>query len=272
MANRLRNLEIFEVSSVDKGAAHGARVVLTKRHDERENQMSALDQDRRVASDVSKNIKYLMDRGLSRDEAATQVFRFEKAGGYSGAEDGEDISNSPKRRTSPSHGAAEEQAADMPNTLSRAFRCRYRRAGRGQRGMGRRDQTFDACARRISRQCRVNVARAEFQRGPSHRRAPADGQGDLGLYESDRHEKLGRSRDRRFPQDALTAQSRWRMGWDNQFSEFETRHLRWLVAEQHTPISASYVVFRAPGSLIKKAQKLGCPSANCTRRNAARSA
>jgi hypothetical protein len=49
------------------------------------------------------------------------------------------------------------------------------------------------------------------------------------------------------------------MGWHNQFSDLEAWQLRWLVAEQHSPTSASFVVFRSPGSLIKKAQQLGCP-------------
>jgi hypothetical protein len=49
------------------------------------------------------------------------------------------------------------------------------------------------------------------------------------------------------------------MGWENRYSEFEEFQIRFLVEEGHTPTSASYVVGRLPGSLIKKAQKLGCP-------------
>ena len=49
------------------------------------------------------------------------------------------------------------------------------------------------------------------------------------------------------------------MGWYNRFTEFELWQLRWLVAEGHTPTSASLVVGRSAGGLIKKAQLLGCP-------------
>ena len=85
MPNKLTKLEISEVSSVSRGAAKGARVVLMKSADERNPKMSAVDvlkQDARVAFDVQRNVKKLMDAGLSYDAAITQVFRFEKQGGY----------------------------------------------------------------------------------------------------------------------------------------------------------------------------------------------
>lgn len=84
--HKLTKLVIDEVSSVPAGAARGARVLITKRLDqEKEKPMSAVDvlkQDGRVAFDVARNIKKLMDAGLPYDQAATQVFRFEKQGGY----------------------------------------------------------------------------------------------------------------------------------------------------------------------------------------------
>jgi hypothetical protein len=43
------------------------------------------------------------------------------------------------------------------------------------------------------------------------------------------------------------------------FTALEEWQIRWLVAEQHTPNSAAYIVGRSPGSLIKKSAKLGCP-------------
>jgi hypothetical protein len=74
---------------------------------------SALVQDASVSADVAANIKKLMSAGLSFDAAAIMVHNFQKAGGYSVRD--EDDGDSPKRRESATHGAAED-ATPAPMT------------------------------------------------------------------------------------------------------------------------------------------------------------
>jgi hypothetical protein len=49
------------------------------------------------------------------------------------------------------------------------------------------------------------------------------------------------------------------VGWDNRYTEHEIWQLRWLIAEAHTPTSASLVIGRSAGGITKLAQKLACP-------------
>ena len=43
------------------------------------------------------------------------------------------------------------------------------------------------------------------------------------------------------------------------FSAEELQQLRWLTQEQHTPVSAAFVLNRSPRILARKALAIGCP-------------
>jgi hypothetical protein len=121
MPFRLKNLRVDEISSVDRGAARGARVLITKSAsatNERVSPMSATDllkMDRAVGVSVAKNISKLMDEhGMTLDQAATLLHRYQKDGGYSVRTDDDD---SPKRREDASHGESKEVEPDYKPSL-----------------------------------------------------------------------------------------------------------------------------------------------------------
>jgi hypothetical protein len=71
-ARRLTNLQISEVSSVDRGAGHGVKVRLMKREGTTMNDLS-------VADEVNRVMKTLTDNGVPFDRAASVAHRTEVA-------------------------------------------------------------------------------------------------------------------------------------------------------------------------------------------------